>query len=231
MPDPVIPIAFSSEMDRFVPPGAHLQMLAGPDDGLDGYVLAQRIEPGASGPPLHRHTVDQFYYVLGGEMTVQLGSDVFKASRGALVHLPPGTPHANWNTEAVDEHHMEFFVPGPPLSSFSTPAEARPTPGAEKLLRRLCPGEPLERAGVAFEVIEWPGEEARSLAETGAYRFFVILEGRLDVEIDRVSTRAEAHHLVMLKPGLALSARNPSKYAARMLLVRFLAETSERPAP
>jgi quercetin dioxygenase-like cupin family protein len=54
--------------------------------------------PGDSSPEgLHTHAVDQHFYVLAGTLSVEFGGHVHHAREGALVHIPAGVPHRNWN--------------------------------------------------------------------------------------------------------------------------------------
>ena len=48
----------------------------------------------AKGPPLHHHDFDEAFYVLDGELTFQLGDDVFTRGPGEIAFAPRGVPHA-----------------------------------------------------------------------------------------------------------------------------------------
>lgn len=61
-------------------------------------VILIKTPPGDSSPEgLHTHAVDQHFYVLAGTLSVEYGGDVHHAREGALVHIPAGVPHRNWN--------------------------------------------------------------------------------------------------------------------------------------
>lgn len=48
--------------------------------------------------PLHlHHRDDEAWYVLEGELCLQLGSDVVEAKAGAAVFVPRGVAHTYWN--------------------------------------------------------------------------------------------------------------------------------------
>ncbi len=114
----------------------HSEFVAGPNSGLDSaYLVLSRVPPGGTGPALHTHPVDQFYFVLKGEMKLQLGSDTFTVGPDTLVMIPAGTPHHNWNERATEELHVELFVPPPPLDKLLSPAEPRKIPNAAALIR------------------------------------------------------------------------------------------------
>jgi mannose-6-phosphate isomerase-like protein (cupin superfamily) len=114
----------------------HSEFVAGPNSGLDSaYLVLSRVPAGGSGPALHTHPVDQFYFVLKGEMQLQLGSDTFTAGPDTLVMIPAGTPHRNWNTSAAEEIHVELIVPPVPLDKLLSPAEPRKIENAAALIR------------------------------------------------------------------------------------------------
>jgi mannose-6-phosphate isomerase-like protein (cupin superfamily) len=71
------------------------------------------VEPGGSGPDTHVHHFDQFYYVLDGTLTVEVGFDRFTAGPHTLVVLPAGVPHRQWNEGAEPERHLTLLVPEP----------------------------------------------------------------------------------------------------------------------
>ncbi|MFD6059471.1 cupin domain-containing protein [Rhodococcus wratislaviensis] len=73
--------------------------------------ICTQVSAGGSGPSLHVHDYDQYYWVIYGEMTVRLGEVIQKAPAGSLVHIPAGLPHCNWNEGDVEEAHIEAFIP------------------------------------------------------------------------------------------------------------------------
>jgi mannose-6-phosphate isomerase-like protein (cupin superfamily) len=73
-----------------------------------------RVPPGKGGPGLHIHTFDQFYYVMSGEMKLQIGQQQFTAGPNTYVILPAGVPHSNWNEGSEPETHLAVLVPEPP---------------------------------------------------------------------------------------------------------------------
>jgi mannose-6-phosphate isomerase-like protein (cupin superfamily) len=72
-----------------------------------------RVPPGHGGPGLHIHTFDQFYYVISGEMNLQIGQQRYTAGPNTYVILPAGVPHANWNEGNEPETHIAILVPEP----------------------------------------------------------------------------------------------------------------------
>lgn len=88
------------------------QHLARRDTGSQhARIYAAKVGPGAGGPPLHFHEFDQFYYVFGGELTVQVGHEKAVARAGDLVMLPRGCVHTNLNEGDDYEYHLAILVP------------------------------------------------------------------------------------------------------------------------
>ena len=84
--------------------------------------------PGKGTPAVHTHQGDQFYFILKGEMNLQLADQVMKAKAGDLVFIPCAVPHRNFNDTNEDEIHFEFIVPGE-------------LPGLHAIERRIRPDE------------------------------------------------------------------------------------------
>jgi len=53
--------------------------------------------PGFAGPPLHKHEFDEAFYVLEGELTFQLGGEVFTRRAGELAFAPRNVAHTYAN--------------------------------------------------------------------------------------------------------------------------------------
>lgn len=57
------------------------------------YEVFEQFGPPGAGPPPHTHDWDEAYFMLEGEMDVQLGDRVVLLKAGGFVHIPGGTPH------------------------------------------------------------------------------------------------------------------------------------------
>lgn len=75
-------------------------------------VVACRAPAGQAGPARHVHGCNQVYYVLDGEMTLELGDASHVAGRDSFVFISEGTPH-NWNAGDKPELHLDILVPPP----------------------------------------------------------------------------------------------------------------------
>ena len=94
--------------------GFHLQPLADPKSGVTSCVInSARVDPGKAGPGIHVHEFDQLYFVLEGEMNVEVALQSHTIGRHTLVLLPAGVPHRQFNDGAVPEGHLAINVPSP----------------------------------------------------------------------------------------------------------------------
>lgn len=215
----IIPVDFSQ-----FPRGWHSEILASPKTGVDScYVICSRVEPGASGPKLHTHPADQFYFIISGTMRVQLGTEEFSVGPDSLVFIPEGTPHCNWNPGNETEIHLEIIAPAPPFDSIVTPAAPRSIPGAANLIRRL------DRSGfstdkfsvqflanratnsrhVAINVAEVPPRIGGPSFHIHSFdQFYYVLSGTMSVDIGLNKYQASAHTLVVLPASVVHQNRN-----------------------
>ena len=70
--------------------------------------------PGATGPPTHVHDFDQFYFVLSGQLNVEVGLQKHVVAPNTLVVLPAGVPHCQGNPSEQPERHLAVLMPEPP---------------------------------------------------------------------------------------------------------------------
>jgi len=72
-----------------------------------------RVMPGHRGPDFHIHKFDQFYFVLGGRLSVEVGFDQFEVEPFTLVALPAGIIHRQGNGGKTPEEHLAIISPEP----------------------------------------------------------------------------------------------------------------------
>lgn len=60
-------------------------------------VIELSSSPGFAGPPLHRHDFDEAFYLIEGELTFQLGDEVFTRTAGELAFAPRNVAHTYAN--------------------------------------------------------------------------------------------------------------------------------------
>jgi quercetin dioxygenase-like cupin family protein len=81
-------------------------------DGAMGAV-EMVLSPGASGPPLHLHpTHAEAFYVLGGELSLQVGEEVVTGGPGTWACAPKDVPHTLANFGADEGRVLCLFAPG-----------------------------------------------------------------------------------------------------------------------
>jgi mannose-6-phosphate isomerase-like protein (cupin superfamily) len=199
----------------------HSEFVAAPNSGVDAAILVvSRLPPRVEGPPLHTHSCDQFYYVVKGELNLQLGVDSFKLTPNTLVRIPPGTPHHNWNDSAEEELHIEVFVPPPPdddklalhaqpqkiadTAALLVPAASRPivTDSTKGFTSRTLMDRITGSRHMSVHVTEIaPGGGEPDLHMQTFDKIYFILEGTLHVQIGLKSYQAQPHSYVIVPAG------------------------------
>ena len=71
------------------------QLLADSEATNGGFLFGEaRMDPGAPSPPLHIHAKEyESFYVVEGELTVEVGDERLELTDGDYIVLPPGIPH------------------------------------------------------------------------------------------------------------------------------------------
>jgi mannose-6-phosphate isomerase-like protein (cupin superfamily) len=75
-------------------------------------VIENTLPAAFDGPPLHTHDFDETFYVLDGELTLQLEDELTTAKRGDLVFAPRGVPHTLANLSGADVSYLLVCTPG-----------------------------------------------------------------------------------------------------------------------
>ena len=113
------------------------------------YSLMEQLMPAKAGPPPHVHDQgEEVFYILDGEMVLQLGDQVIIGTSGQLVRIPAGTPHA-FAVKTETARVLNFYVPARPrpgnrharhTSDQHYPAPARRTATTNRRTgTRICP--------------------------------------------------------------------------------------------
>ena len=183
-------------------------------------VIGSNVPAGAAAPPNHVHPVDQLYYIVTGEMQVQLGAERFVAGPDTLVYIPAGTPHHNWNEGDVDEFHFEVLAPCPaPTEEVMTPTDETDAGGRPYAVRRLADAEVeepiagfrmqrlLRRADASDHMSLYIGSVQPGAGGPGTHihafdQFYFVLDGEMTVEVGLDRFTAGPHTLVVLPAGV-----------------------------
>ena len=112
----------SRKGDPLVLPGGETVTckLSGADTGDQNAVFETIIAAG-SGPPLHVHAdQDEWWYVLAGEFTFEVGLERFHLKPGDSIFGPRGTPHGYRNFGATPGKMLTVFNPAGRMEDFYT---------------------------------------------------------------------------------------------------------------
>ncbi len=75
-------------------------------------VVEHPSEPGALAAPPHTHAdMDEYSFVIEGEIGVLMGEETFRAPAGSYVLKPRGVPHAFWNPGRKPARILEIISP------------------------------------------------------------------------------------------------------------------------
>ncbi len=89
----------------------HLLLSAGDTGGAFALFIDE--VPPNGGPPLHiHHREDETFYVLEGELVIQLGEEQFAAPAGSSTFLPKGVPHTFTNVTTETARALVVLTPG-----------------------------------------------------------------------------------------------------------------------
>ncbi len=94
--------------------GARYQSLAESTDGIESAaVYYVETEPGLGRRLMHLHEFDQYYFVLGGRLTVDFAIGSLEVPARHLLFLPAGVPHRLSNAGSTTETHLAMDIPPP----------------------------------------------------------------------------------------------------------------------
>ena len=121
------------------------RFLATSEDTDGKYAMWEAIVPPGGGPPPHVHSrEEEGFYILEGEITLQIGEKRIVATAGMFANMPVGTPHSFKNESgkpakmliSVAPAGLEkmFFEVGVPLAEGATTASPPMKDEIEKLL-------------------------------------------------------------------------------------------------
>lgn len=80
-------------------------------EGDDLSVIEERVPPGA-GEARHRHRrARQFFYVLSGEVVLEMEGESHRLGPGQGLHVPPGAAHQLRNEGAIDACFLTISSP------------------------------------------------------------------------------------------------------------------------
>ena len=75
-------------------------------------IIEITVPPAWDGPPLHWHGFDEAFYVLEGELTLQLGEELVRRGPGSLTFAPRGVRHTLANLAGDPARYLLICTPG-----------------------------------------------------------------------------------------------------------------------
>lgn len=95
--------------------------LAGGEETAGTVAVYEQVTAAGSGPPLHiHHECAEMFYVLEGELTLRIGSDVVRAPAGTFAFVPQGVTHTYTNLGTVPARLLYWFSPAARMTSYFT---------------------------------------------------------------------------------------------------------------
>jgi quercetin dioxygenase-like cupin family protein len=96
------------------------------------YSVVEQWMPEGAGPPPHVHPFeDETFWVMEGEMTVEVGGKTFVLGPGSMGHVPRNTVHSFKVTSKEVCHVLNYYTPAgfeQAIAGCSRPAETRTLP-------------------------------------------------------------------------------------------------------
>src|SRR5450755_2886753 len=88
------------------------RFLATGDDTNGKYALWEALVPPGGGPPPHVHSrEEEGFYILEGEITLQIGDQRIVAMAGTFANMPVGTPHSFKNESSRPAKMLIWVAP------------------------------------------------------------------------------------------------------------------------
>jgi len=94
------------------------------------YAVIEEVSPIGGGPPLHVHRhEDEVFYVLGGDLELQLGDQRVRAKAGSTAYLPRDIPHTFRNVGTTPSKVLMVITPARLVGFFDeVHSLTKPTP-------------------------------------------------------------------------------------------------------
>jgi len=122
------PVDFE-QLQSLGPTKRFAQRLLDGDSGAWNCMVSYIQTPAGGGSPegRHLHPFDQIFYVLSGQMSIEVDGATSEVGPGTLIIFPKGVPHRNWNEGTEPTVHLAFNVPLPdPNEAFAVHVDEVP---------------------------------------------------------------------------------------------------------
>jgi mannose-6-phosphate isomerase-like protein (cupin superfamily) len=199
------------------------------------------VPAGQAGLGFHTHEVEQLYFILEGELDVQIGGTTVTGRKHDLIIIPRGLPHRNFNRGTVDELHLEIILPSPaPWPAWTQAAEQNAEPAPPDLVRSEDPARtityerhPEYRSNILADRKSGfdgghlridrlaPGGRGPGLHIHKFDQFYFVLEGMLSVEVAGERHDVHPHELAVLSQGAPHRQWNESSAEVKWLTMNL----------
>ena len=206
------------------------ELLSGDRTGGVISMAESTVPAGWDGTPLHRPDFDETFYVLDGELTIQLGDELVSAGPGALACAPRGTPRAHANPGDRPARYLLFRTPaadyaeaaaaaGPRIGERGDLDRARPLPLERGRINVLLRGEESGDRIALMDNFVGTGGSGPPLHRHDFDELFCVLEGELTFRLgDDLLTKRAGEHAFAAR-GAVHTFANFSAEQARTLIV------------
>jgi mannose-6-phosphate isomerase-like protein (cupin superfamily) len=196
---------------------------------------------GQAGRGFHVHEVEQLYFILEGELEVEICGTVVTGQKHDLIIIPRRLPHRNFNRGSDDELHLEIILPTPaPWPAWTQDAEPSSAPAPPDLVRREDPATAISYAhnpGFRSSILAdrrsgfdsghvridrlAPGSSGPGLHIHRFDQFYFVLEGQLAVEVAGERHDVGPHELAVLSQGAPHRQWNEGSAEAKWLTMNL----------
>ncbi|WP_341530342.1 cupin domain-containing protein [Nostoc sp. UHCC 0302] len=74
--------------------GGQFTTKATEEETNQAWIIYEVTDTQENGPPLHTHPWEEAFYILEGELDIQVGTETILASTGFFINIPHNAPHA-----------------------------------------------------------------------------------------------------------------------------------------
>jgi mannose-6-phosphate isomerase-like protein (cupin superfamily) len=220
----VIPV----DLSRF-PAGTHTETLAGPHNGFTAcYVLFSRSETASPPEQLHSLRADHIYFVICGQLSLQLAEHEIRVDAGTLVRVPKGAQHCAWNQAEGDALYLEVIAPAFRRHELATQGLAHEPIDLTQVVQKDTRNK-FERSKTGFDykflasralgsehvainvATVQPGHQGPDFHIHTFDQFYFVLRGQLTIDVGFERLEAGPLSLVVLPAGIIHRQRNEGR--------------------
>ncbi|MGA3131224.1 MAG: cupin domain-containing protein [Terracidiphilus sp.] len=82
------------------------------ETGATPITILEDVSPPHHGPPLHKHSFEEFFYILSGRFIFEVDGKTFEAQTGDFAHAPSDVAHAFQNITDQEARMLVVIRPG-----------------------------------------------------------------------------------------------------------------------